>query len=124
MAPALPRMPRYPWQGGMKACDVAHVLKAEKIIVPAHVGSNHWLLAIDHVQEARVDILNSAASGAEPVESEEGSTAGGAFRISAKQVSDEIIWWLKFMETHHNETSREWTIDYCKYVPQQTDYAR
>ena len=105
----------------MKACDIAYVLKAEKIIVQAHVGSNHWLLAIAHVQEARVNILNSAASGAEPVESEEGCTAGGAFRISTKQVPDEIVWWLKFMETHSSGTSREWTIDYCKYAPQQTD---
>ena len=95
------------------------VLHAEKIIVPAHVGSNHWLLAIAHVQEARVDILNSAASGAKPDESEEGCTAVGAFRISAKQVPDEIIWWLKFMETHHNKTSREWTIDYLSAVSTQ-----
>lgn len=27
----------------MKNCDVASVMQAEKIIVPVHVGSNHWL---------------------------------------------------------------------------------
>ena len=124
-----------------KKCNVSAVLRAQKIFLPAHVGSNHWLAAIVHVQERRLEILDPApiaATGDESAEDDncaaisdesagEGSSAatGGPFKINAEDVPREIVWWLEFMEAQlpvgTSGDIREWAIEHCEYAPKQAD---
>lgn len=111
-----------------KKCDVGAVLQAQQIFVPAHVGSNHWLAAIVHVRERRLEILDSAPSAATGNESAGGSNSaatGGQFKINAEDVPDAIIWWLKFMQAQVQVEAGggtgEWAIERCEYAPRQAD---
>ena len=110
-----------------KKCDVGSVLQAQQIFVPAHVGSNHWLAAIVHVRERRLEILdpapiaatgnesakddnggetsdelaeegNSVATGDESAGGGNSAATSGPFKINAEDVPVEISWWLMFME--------------------------
>ena len=103
--------------------DTLKLFRKPQLLVDVAAGTSTHASGM-RLRTGATTASNAATGGAEPVESgEEGSNAatGGAFRISAKQVPDEIVWWLKFMEAQHKATSRERRIDYCKYVVQQTD---